>query len=86
MLRELLRLLGENQNGLSLKQISRQLNIAPGTAWGMVNLLVQKGRIIEIGPDGGICTECGVRADCQLLLRQNTRYVVVPVSTTNNPV
>ncbi len=78
MLTHLLQLLSQAENGLSLAEISRTLGAQPSAVLAMVELLVQKGRIIEIGPDGGCCTTCGVEAQCNLLAMRGKRYVLRP--------
>ena len=45
---------------------------------GMLQMLVQRGRVIVVGADGGVCASCGVQEQCNLLATHQTRYVVVP--------
>ena len=51
MLKQLIILLENKENGLSLSEISRAMNAQPSAVLSMINLLVQKGKLIEIGPD-----------------------------------
>lgn len=78
MLSELLRLLEEHRGGLGLTELSKMLGTEPGVVQGMLQMLVQRGRVIVVGADGGICASCGVQEQCNLLATQQTRYVVVP--------
>jgi hypothetical protein len=75
MLTQLLSLLEARENGLSLFEISRQMKAQPSAVQSMLNLLVQKGRLIEIGPDGKYCSTCGLESNCQLLAVHGKRYV-----------
>ena len=77
MLKQLIDLLENKENGLSLSEISRALKAQPSAVMSMIDLLVQKGKLIEIGPDGKCCTTCGLRTDCNLLAARGKRFVVV---------
>ena len=77
MLTELIKLLENKESGLSLSEISREMNAQPSAVMSMINLLVQKGKLMEIGPDGKCCTACGLESDCNLLKARAKRYIVV---------
>jgi hypothetical protein len=76
MLKQLVELLETKENGLSLSEISRALNAQPSAVLSMIELLVQKGKLIEMGPDGKCCTICRVQSDCNLLAARGKRYLV----------
>ena len=76
MLNKLVALLEEKENGLSLAEISREMKAQPSAVLCMIDLLVQKGRLFEIGPDGKCCTTCGVQSECNLLAARGKRYTV----------
>jgi hypothetical protein len=76
MLNQLVKLLEEKENGLSLAEISRELKAQPSAILCMIDLLVQKGKLLEIGPDGKCCAACGVQSDCNLLAARGKRYEV----------
>jgi DNA-binding IscR family transcriptional regulator len=76
MLTELLRLLENKENGLSLSEISRELNAQPSAVMSMLQMLVQKGKLVEVGPDGKYCAACGLESECNLLAARGKRYVV----------
>jgi Mn-dependent DtxR family transcriptional regulator len=78
MLKQLIDLLENKENGLSLSEISRAMNAQPSAVLSMIDLLVQKGKLTEIGPDGKCCTTCGVQSDCNLLAARGKRYMVTP--------
>jgi DNA-binding IclR family transcriptional regulator len=78
MLTQLIKLLENKENGLSLSEISRELNAQPSAVISMIETLVQKGKLIEIGPDGKYCASCGLESDCNLLKTHGKRYVVAP--------
>jgi hypothetical protein len=75
MLTQLITLLEDNQNGLSLSEISREMKAQPSAVLAMIELLVQKGKLLEIGPDNQCCTTCGLEAQCSLLAARGKRYV-----------
>jgi hypothetical protein len=77
MLTQLLTLLENKENGLSLAEISRAMNAQPSAVLSMIKLLVQKGRLIEIGPDGRCCETCELQPGCNLLAARGKRYVCI---------
>lgn len=76
MLVQLLALLETRENGLSLFEISRQMKAQPSAVQSMLDLLVKKGRLIEVGPDDKYCAACGLESNCQLLAVHGKRYVL----------
>lgn len=76
MLNQIIVLLEAKENGLSLAEISRALNAQPSAVLSMIELLVKKGKLLEIGPDGQCCTTCAAQAECNLLKARGKRYVV----------
>ena len=75
MLTQLVTLLENKENGLSLSEISRAMNAQPTAVLSMIHLLVQKGKLLEIGPDNKCCTTCGFESDCSLLAARGKRYI-----------
>jgi hypothetical protein len=75
MLKELLRLIEQNEGELDLKSASRQLNAQPSAVAGMVETLVRMGRLTEVTPTCGPCESCGVNQQCSLPTTQLKRYV-----------
>lgn len=75
MLTQLVTLLENKENGLSLSEISRAMNAQPTAVLSMIQLLVQKGKLLEIGPDNKCCTTCGFESDCSLLAARGKRYI-----------
>lgn len=63
---------------MSLSEISRALDAQPSAVLAMIDLLVKKGRLLEIGPDGKCCTTCAIEAECNLLAARGKRYVLAP--------
>ncbi len=78
VLSELLRLLETHRGGLGLSELSDALNAEPSAVEGMLQMLVQRGRVIVVGADGGVCASCGMQERCNLLATHQTRYVVMP--------
>ena len=76
MISQLLSLLSEKKEGLSLFEISRVMKAQPTAVASMLELLVQKGKLLEIGPDGKYCADCGQVSDCNLLAVHGKRYVL----------
>jgi hypothetical protein len=76
MLTQLVELLAAKENGSSLVEISREMKAQPSAVLSMIDLLVQKGKLIEIGPDGKCCSTCGVQTDCNLLASRGKRYSI----------
>jgi len=76
-LMQLVALLEKSHGRFSLDDLSRALEVPPGALAGMVETLVRKGVLLEIGPDGGWCAACGLRNECNLLAVHGARYVVV---------
>jgi len=74
MLTQLVTLLENKENGLSLAEISRAMNAQPSAVSSMIALLVQKGKLVEIGPDGKSCAACGLESQCNLLAARGKRY------------
>jgi hypothetical protein len=77
MLTQLVALLENKGNGLSLAEISRAMNAQPSAVMSMIGLLVHKGKLLEIGPDGKCCTTCGLQSDCNLLAVRGKRYAII---------
>ncbi len=76
MLSQLISLLEEKKDGMSLFEISRVMKAQPSAVMSMLELLVQKGKLLEIGPDGKYCAECGQVSDCNLLAVHGKRYAL----------
>jgi hypothetical protein len=76
MLTQLVKLLEDKENGLSLSEISREMKAQPSAVLSMIDLLVKKGKLLEIGPDNKCCTTCGIQSECNLLAARGKRYVV----------
>jgi DNA-binding IclR family transcriptional regulator len=76
MLNQLLALFAGRHRGLSIEEISRELGAQPGAVAGMLDLLVRRERLVEIGPDGAYCASCGLESHCSLLAARGKRYVL----------
>lgn len=76
MLSQLLDLFSNNERGLSLSEISREMKAQPSAILPMLDLLVKKGKLVEVGPDGMICATCGLESDCNLLAARGKRYIL----------
>ncbi len=76
-LTRLVTFLEKNNGQFSLDELSRVLEAPPSAVAGMIETLVRKGILLEIGPDGGWCAACGLRNECNLLAVHGARYVIV---------
>lgn len=76
MLAQLIALLENKENGMSLSEISREMKAQPSAVLSMIDLLVKKGKLLEIGPDGKCCSTCGLESECNLLAARGKRYIV----------
>lgn len=76
MLSQLIDLLENNMNGLSLSEISRAMKTQPSALLAMIDLLVKRGKLVEIGPDGKCCADCGLESECSLLAARGKRFVL----------
>lgn len=74
MLTQLVQLLENKENGLSLAEISRLMDAQPSAVAAMIALLVKKGKLVEIGPDGKSCAGCEFQPECNLLAARGKRY------------
>lgn len=74
MLNRLIHLLDDNEGEIDLTAISRSLNAQPSAVSGMLETLVRKGRLVEIGPACGVCDTCGLSSQCVLPARKIKRY------------
>jgi hypothetical protein len=77
MLSELIQLLEENDGQVDLAAVSRRLNAQPSAVSGMLEMLVRKGRVVEIAPTCGICDSCALSSNCTLPARRIKRYEIV---------
>ena len=75
MLAQLIALLENKENGMSLSEISREIKSQPSAVLSMIDLLVKKGKLLEIGPDGKCCSTCGLESECNLLAARGKRYI-----------
>ena len=81
MLTELIHLLESREHGLSLSEISRELQAQPSAVLFMIELLVLQGRMIEISPEGECCATCGLQSRCSILSLGAIRYMTNKVSS-----
>ena len=79
MLRELIALIESNQGCLSVGELSRRLNAEPSAVEGMVQTLLQRGRLLSLdGAGSPPCDMCDASEGCALAAFRNKRYVVAP--------
>lgn len=49
---------------LTLSEMARRLGIESSALEGMVQFLVRKGKLRQVGPDTTACDSCGLRSGC----------------------
>lgn len=78
MLGKILAYLETERRAVSIAEMSRALHAQPGAIAGMLDLLVRKGRVIEIGAGrrGEFCEECAWQSTCALLTAPIKRYIL----------
>lgn len=74
MLSELIRLLEEDSDNMSLQELSKTLGVHTSVVSGMLGLLVRKGRILEINPVCGLCDTCLLNNKCDESIHQAKIY------------
>jgi Mn-dependent DtxR family transcriptional regulator len=79
MLTDLLRLLEQNHAEYGLQELGRILGVQPSAVAGMLEMLVRKGRVVEMGADCGICDTCGIRGHCDIPVTRAKRYKIVAI-------
>ena len=79
MLSELLRLLEQNHAEYNLQELGRILGVQPSAVSGMLEMLVRKGRVVEMGADCGICDTCGIRGHCDIPVTRAKRYKLATI-------
>jgi hypothetical protein len=82
MLKQILSEFEQTSLPLCLDQLSRKLAITPGALEGMLDTLVQKGRLQEISPAQTACQSCPARAGCVIIKSTTKSYIWV--STNRN--
>jgi hypothetical protein len=76
LLREVLHAFEEADRPLSLTDMARALDIAPGTLEGMIDYWVRKGKIRECS-SGSMCESCGCAKSCAYSPNMPRRYELV---------
>ena len=74
MLKHLTQLIEQTEGELTLAQLSRELGASPSAVAGMLEILIHKGRIIELDADCGICETCILQPNCTLAIKRARRY------------
>ncbi|CUS05172.2 conserved protein of unknown function [Candidatus Promineifilum breve] len=83
MLRQVLQTVEAAEGPITLSELSRRLNIAPGALAGMLEHWAQRGRLTVDGgsacacADGGGCGSCSGAAVCPFMARLPRSFVAV---------
>lgn len=74
MICKILQILEENQGELDLYSLSLQLDAQPSAVAGIFQLLIAKGRVVEIESGCGPCDACNLNNQCPLTGKGIKRY------------
>ena len=79
MLKQILAEFQQTKTSVCLDELSRKLEIETSALEGMLQTLVQRGRLQEIGPTPYNCVACPARGGCVILTNGvQKRYFLVP--------
>ncbi|HXV97502.1 MAG TPA: FeoC-like transcriptional regulator [Anaerolineae bacterium] len=76
MLKQILFEFQQSDRPLCLDELSYSLAIEPGVLAGMLQTLVQKGRLQEIGLHHNACVACPARTGCVIITNTAKTYVL----------
>ena len=71
MLSEMLKAFREAEEPMDLNELSRRLGVERGVLEGMLELLVNQGKLKEISPGSEDCNHCSSRLSCARLQTGN---------------
>ena len=66
----------QHDSEYNLHELGRILDAQPSAVAGMMEMLVRKGRIVEVGADCGVCDTCGIRGHCDIPISRVKRYKI----------
>ena len=79
MLRQILSEFQQAKTPLCLDELSRKLAIEANALEGMLQTLVQSGRLREIGPIDNSCVACPARGGCVIMTNGVQKSYFLPV-------
>lgn len=74
MLKEIMAEFQQNERPLCLTELSQKLAVETSALEGMVQILVRKGRLLEIEPTPSGCHLCPIKAGCFLMSESQKSY------------
>lgn len=74
MLKKITQTIEQRDGSVTLSQLSRELKASPSAVAGMLELLKEKGRLVEIMNDCGICEGCVLEPECTSPARRARQY------------
>ena len=84
-LREVLHQFDGRQTPVSIKQMSREMNIEIGVLHDMINYWVRKGKLREVNSSGEQCNTCGIKGACPFIVALPRYYERINDSTPPEP-
>ena len=76
MLREIIQMFEQNERPGTLKEMAARLNVQDSVLEGMLDMLVRKGTLIEIGGEINTCRSCGGAKGCPYIVNQPKSYML----------
>ena len=78
-LKQVLAVFENTSQPLTIAQIARQLDVAPGVVEDMITFWVRKGRLRDMNACGDTCNcgSCGVAGSCPFVVKMPGRYELV---------
>jgi hypothetical protein len=78
MLKQILAEFEQSPTMLCLDELSQKLAVTPSALEGMLDMLVRKGRLLEISAAHSACTSCPARAGCVIIRSSAKSYILAP--------
>ena len=76
MLREIIQTFEQNEQPTSLREMAARLDVQDSALEGMLDMLVRKGTLIEVGSEINTCRSCGGAKGCPYIVDQPKSYML----------
>ena len=85
MLKQILAEFEQSPATLCLDELSRKLAVTPSALEGMLETLVQKGRLLIISASHTACQTCPAKAGCVIISSTAKSYLLAPLPFGQEP-
>jgi hypothetical protein len=85
MLKQILAEFEQSPATLCLDELSRKLAVTPSALEGMLETLVQRGRLLAISATHSACQSCPARAGCVIISSAAKSYLLAPLPIEQVP-